>query len=153
MAGIVLTKDTMEKLKKGLSNREKSRLLFERLEEAYDSGKLIYAKTRYDVAELCGFTNRKRGYTWVSKAVKDGKLIERFEEVGANGFAIYSYYLPSKVEPQVEVKQTEEVEQVEQVEEVKKNDITMTIEQGETTIKIENAERDTIVEIIKNIIK
>lgn len=72
--------------------------LYKKLKEVADSGELSLAKTRYDVASLMGYTRdeRKKGYNWVSRMIREGVLDEQLQEFDINNKAVNNYYLTGK---------------------------------------------------------
>ena len=92
---ILFTKETREKMEKGLNKRQRGKLRFERLKEASKNGELQKAKTRADVARLVGFTPEqyKTGYSWVMNMLIRKHLVERISGLGKNGRAEYEYTL------------------------------------------------------------
>lgn len=72
--------------------------LYNKLKEVADSGELSLAKTRYDVASLMGYTRdeRKKGYNWVSRMIREGVLDEQLQEFDINNKAVNNYYLTGK---------------------------------------------------------
>lgn len=90
---ITFTKETKDKMSKGLNKRQRGQLRFERLKEAEANGRLQKAKTRADVARLAGFTSDqyKTGYSWVMNMLTRKHLIEHISGMGKNGRAEYDY--------------------------------------------------------------
>lgn len=90
---ITFTKETKDKMSKGLNKRQRGQLRFERLKEAEANGRLQKAKTRADVARLAGFTSDqyKTGYSWVMNMLTRKHLIEHISGMGRNGRAEYDY--------------------------------------------------------------
>ena len=92
---VLFTKETREKMGKGLNKRQRGKLRFEKLKEAFENGELQKAKTRADVARLVGFTSEqyKTGYSWVMNMLTRKHLIERISGLSKNGRAEYEYTL------------------------------------------------------------
>lgn len=70
---ITFSKETQEKIKRGMSAQDKGRVLYGRLTEAADSGLLAQCKTRRDVAELVGYYGenlQRKGYSWISNLIR-----------------------------------------------------------------------------------
>lgn len=94
---LTFTKETKEKMEKGLNKRQRGKLRFERLQEAEKDGRLQKAKTRMDIARIAGFSDRqyKTGYSWVMNMLTRKHLIEHMVALGKNGRAEYEYSLGS----------------------------------------------------------
>lgn len=141
-----------------LSNQAKGELRKKRLAEVAQSGELQTAKTRNDVARLCGFgadQSRAVGYNWTSSMIKGGLLRETLVRKISARKSEYEYIylgdLPVKKTKTITVADT--APQFEVVEKPVENPTIMTIYHGETTLSIEGVSGDTIVEIVKSIIK
>lgn len=82
----------------GASSVKRGEQLYNKLKELSESGELSLAKTRYDVASLMGYTRdeRKKGYTWVSRMIREGVLDEQLQEFDINNKAVNNYYLTGK---------------------------------------------------------
>ena len=92
---LTFTKETKDKMEKGLNKRERGRLRFEKLKEAEANGKLQKAKTRMEVAQLAGFSEKqyKTGYSWVMNMLTRKHLIEHISGRFPNGRAEYEYHI------------------------------------------------------------
>lgn len=141
-----------------LTNQAKGELRKKRLAEVAQSGELQTAKTRNDVARLCGFgTDQSRavGYNWASSMIKGGLLRETLVRKVSPRKAEYEYTylgnLPVKKTKTITVSDT--APQFEVVEKPVENSAVITIYHGETTLAIEGVGGDTVVEIVKSIIK
>ena len=89
---LIFTKETKEKMEKGLSPQRKGKLRWEKLKEAEANGLLQEAKTRTDIGKIVGIENYKTAYSWVSSMIGKKALIETV--VGFDGLrAIYEYRL------------------------------------------------------------
>lgn len=95
---ILFTKETKEKMERGLSAREIGRLRWERLEELYNSGELQKVKNRRELIEAVGFTpqQKHRGYTWVCNLI-NRKHLEEISTGVDNGKIEYQYFLTGKL--------------------------------------------------------
>lgn len=82
----------------GASSVKRGEQLYNKLKELSESGELSLAKTRYDVASLMGYTRdeRKKGYNWVSRMIREGVLDEQLQEFDINNKAVNNYYLTGK---------------------------------------------------------
>lgn len=92
---IIFKKETKEKMEKELNRLQRGKLRWEKLKEAEKEGKLNMAKTRYEVANLVGFTSgeRDRGYNWVTGKIRSGQLKETIHKLGEYGRMEYEYYI------------------------------------------------------------
>lgn len=93
---ITFTKETLAKIKRGMSAQEKGKVLYERLCEASDNGLLAQCKTRRDVSELVGYTGetkqqRQRGYSWITNLIRRKNVSEVLVAPGE-----YQYFLGPK---------------------------------------------------------
>lgn len=89
------TKKTKEAMHRGMSVREKGRVLFSRLEELDKDGTLSKATSRADVARLVGYSEEraKAGYSWVSNLIRRGHLTETIREWTPSGKMVAEYHL------------------------------------------------------------
>lgn len=162
---LTFTKDTKNKMAKGLNRRQQGKLRFERLKEAEENGLLQKAKTRTEVAELAGFTREqyKTGYSWVTNMLIRKHLIERISGMGINGRAEYEYHLGSepdysnrgaakaraKINKQPEVV----VDSVETKPQAIASVAKLEIVRGDLSIKIEFANDTNVIELVKQLLK
>lgn len=91
---ITFRKETKDKMKKGMTIREKGRVLFDRLKELEEDGTLSKAKNRADIARLVGYPEErsKAGYAWVSNLIRRGHLSEIIQEWTPSGKMIAEYH-------------------------------------------------------------
>ena len=171
---VVITEDTMNKAQKKLTNRRKGELRLQRLRELSESGKLAMIKSRADLAMAVGFTYDQRfkgGSQWVVYNVKKGIIRESLVGYTNHGTAEYEYHFVEpdtiKKAPRKNAKKTvEKSEPNTLVDKIPTPIITdtsasevqvlagpqvLTVYKGETTITLENVDKDTAVEIIKSI--
>lgn len=85
---LTLTKETKEKMEKPLSSMERGKLTWGKIVEAEKAGRLQRAKDRNDIASIAGYTDKARGYAWVSSLIKQGGAI--IETVYAPGEYTYA---------------------------------------------------------------
>ena len=92
---ILFTKETREKMEKGLNSRQKGKLRWEKLKEAEANGRLGMAKSRYDLGRLVGYSeaDRKKGYQWACNMIQRGHIKEHIYEFDSYGRAVYEYHL------------------------------------------------------------
>lgn len=95
-ARVTFTKETLNKMEKGLTRTERGELRFKRLKELEDSGKLSKATSRLDIVRMMGFTDDRTygtGYNWVSNLVRRGKLSETLMSTGPMGKMEFEYHI------------------------------------------------------------
>lgn len=166
---LTFTKETKDKISKGLNRRQQGKLRFEKLKEAEENGLLQKAKTRIEVAQLAGFTREqyKTGYSWVSNMLIRKHLIERISGIGMNGRAEYEYHLGS--DPDYEMKgviasrkkNNKEAEEVivmntripEPKPQVLASAIKMEITKGNLSIKVDITDSNIALDLIKQLLK
>lgn len=85
---LTLTKETKEKMEKPLSAMERGKLMWAKIVEAERDGRLQQAKYRNDIASIAGYTDKKRGYSWVSNMIKRGAIRETIYAPGEYTYAI-----------------------------------------------------------------
>lgn len=159
-ARVVLTDKTKKEMNKELTKHYKGALLARRLKEVAENGKLSQARTRFDVARLVGYTEGQRasGYAWVKRMIKIGVLSETLDGLNEYGKANYQFFYNGV---KTEHKKEQPVETIEVAETPIETKVTMettdkttlTLYHGETTLAIEGVGGDTIVEIVKTIVK
>lgn len=168
----IFSQETRDKIKKGLSNREKGRIRFEKLKELDETGVLAEANTRPDVATLIGYTKEqwKQGYSWVTNMIARGYLSETIVGFSPSGRGEYEYhmtglepdydykrsgnYKPHKVDA---VKPKEELEKIkiwtDEAKNIVKDNYAIIISKNGVDIKIELDSKDKVIEIIKDLVK
>lgn len=152
---LTISKETIMKAQEPLHNYKRSELYMKNLEALAESGKLAMVRTRAELAEAIGFPYSRRangGSQWVRRAIEKGVLQEQTMSYKSNGRAEYEYHLlnpkAKSVAPPVN---PPILDGVENKVEVVAQPQTLTIYKGETTITLENIDKDTAVEIIKSI--
>lgn len=162
---LTFTKDTKNKMTKGLNRRQQGKLRFERLKEAEANGLLQKAKTRSEVAQLAGFTREqyKTGHSWVSNMLVRKHLIERISGMGMNGRAEYEYHLGSepdysnhnaaKARAKINKQPKVVVDNVETKPKVIASVAKLEIVRGDLSIKIEFANDTNVIELVKQLLK
>lgn len=88
-------KETKEAMDKPMSVRAKGKVLFARLEELDKDGTLSKAQSRADVARLVGYPKEraKAGYAWVSNLIRRGHITETIRGYSPSGVADCEYHL------------------------------------------------------------
>lgn len=109
---ITFTKETKEKMRKRLSNREKGKLRYDRIKELEDQGLLVKASNRKDIARMGGYTSQqnKQGASWVSNLIKSGYLTETLLGRSSNGKKLFEYHMTDKTPSYGRRKTTEQAE-------------------------------------------
>ena len=92
---ITFRKEPKEAMDKPMSVRAKGKVLFARLEELEKDGTLSKAETRADVARLVGYSHEraKAGYSWVSNLISRRHINETIREYTPSGRAVCEYHL------------------------------------------------------------
>ena len=100
-ARVIFSKETKEKMEKGLTRKERNELRLKRLKELDASGELIKATSRLEVSRLMGFNERKygAGYSWISKLVRDGYLKETLLLTSQSGRPEFEYRIARGARP------------------------------------------------------
>ena len=95
---LIFSKETKKKMDKSLNALELGKLRFNRLKELQEDGKLGYAKNRYELAKLLGFTDqqKKKGYQWVSNNIRRQHVIERVVGINKKGKMEFEYSVGSE---------------------------------------------------------
>lgn len=80
---------------RSLSTHGKREVLWKRLKELSDNGKLSMCKSRKEVARMVGYTadREQTGYLWVSGMIRQGKLKETVMGIDNRGYMEYDYKL------------------------------------------------------------
>lgn len=89
---LIFTKETKEKLDKGISAQAKGKLRWEKLKEAENNGTLQQARSRIDVGKIVGLDNDKTAYSWVSGLIHKKAIVETLDSF-ENNKAVYTYHL------------------------------------------------------------
>lgn len=90
---LIFSRETKEKMNKGLDALELGKLRFNKLKELEENGRLGQARNRYELARLLGFTEqqKKKGYQWVSNNVRRQHIIERVTGINKKGKMEFEY--------------------------------------------------------------
>lgn len=89
---LIFTKETKEKIDKGISAQAKGKLRWEKLKEAENNGTLQQARSRIDVGKIVGLDNDKTAYSWVSGLIHKKAIVETLDSF-ENNKAVYTYHL------------------------------------------------------------
>lgn len=95
-ARVIFRKETLNAMNKPLGRQEKGVLLYNKLKELDEKGYLSQAKSRVDVARMCGYTNYKSGWAWVANMVRKGSLKEILVGKTPDGKNEYEYHIGSR---------------------------------------------------------
>ena len=89
---LIFTKETKEKIDKGISPQTKGKLRWDKLKEAENNGVLQQAKNRIDIGKIVGLENDKTAYSWVSGLISKKAIIETLDGF-ENNKPVYTYHL------------------------------------------------------------
>ena len=95
-ARVIFSKKTKEEMNRPLGRQAKGVILYNKLKELDESGRLSLARNKYEVARLCGYTNEKNGWNWVANLVKRGTLTETAIGYLPNGKMEYEYHIGNR---------------------------------------------------------
>lgn len=100
---LTFTKETKDKMEKGISHFRKGELRWQKLQELEDTGKLSKARNRRDITSMMGLgTGYGAPYTWVSNMISRGSVKETLLGFGKDGRPEYEYHLTNKNKPNYE---------------------------------------------------
>mgnify|MGYP007022363187 CR=1 FL=1 len=162
------TKKTQDKMKKGMSVREKGKILFARLQELEEDGTLSKAKSRADVARLVGYPEEraKAGYAWVSNLIRRGHVSETIQEWTPSGKMVAEYHITGsapdygyeeakrrKAKKEKIASEWVKLMPMREVEEKKPTNIKIEITRGDMSIKVEMDNHEEASKLITTIMK
>lgn len=99
-ARVILTKETKEKMEKGISHFRKGELRWQKLQELEDTGKLGKARNRQDITSMMGLgTGYGAPYTWLSNMISRGSIKEILLGFDKNSRPEYEYHLTNTNRP------------------------------------------------------
>ena len=100
---LTFTKETKEKMEKGISHFKKGELRWQKLQELEDTGKLSKARNRQDITSMMGLgTGYGAAYTWVSNMINRGSISEVLLGFDKNNSPEYEYHLTNENRPNYE---------------------------------------------------
>lgn len=100
---LAFTKETKEKMKKGISHYKKGELRWQKLQELENTGKLSKARNRRDITSMMGLgTGYGAPYTWVSNMISRGSIKEILLGFDKNERPEYEYHLTNVNRPNYE---------------------------------------------------
>lgn len=89
---LTFTKETKEKMNRGLNHFQVGELRWKKLEECKANGKLDKARNRMDIVEMLGFPRDYNAvYSWIANQISRGYLRETLTGYGKNGRMEYEY--------------------------------------------------------------
>lgn len=164
---LTFTKETKEKMEKGINHFKKGELRWQKLQELEDTGKLSKARNRQDITSMMGLgTGYGAPYTWLSHMISRGSIKEVLLGFDRNKRPEYEYHLtntnrpnyekygkanrPKPIIPSVE-KDIETTDKTIRVCPETCDKVKATIKYGELTIEIESIDRSMIEHIIKTL--
>lgn len=102
-ARVILTKETKEKMEKGISHFRKGELRWQKLQELESTGKLSKARNRQDITSMMGLgTGYGAPYTWLSNMISRGSIKEILLGFDKNQRPEYEYHLTNDNRPNYE---------------------------------------------------
>lgn len=102
-ARVILTKETKEKMEKGISQFRKGELRWQKLQELESTGKLSKARNRQDITSMMGLgTGYGAPYTWLSNMISRGSIKEILLGFDKNQRPEYEYHLTNNNRPNYE---------------------------------------------------
>lgn len=95
---LLFSKETQQKLEQELTIREKSKLRWQKLKEAAESGVLDKARNRFEVANIAGYTGveEQKGYAWVANLIRRGHLKEHIYGQNKWGKMEFEYHIATE---------------------------------------------------------
>lgn len=100
---LTFTKETKEKMEKGISQFKKGELRWKKLQELEDTGKLSKARNRQDIISMMGLgTGYGAPYTWLSHMIVRGSIKEILLGFDKNDRPEYEYHLTNENRPNYE---------------------------------------------------
>lgn len=100
---LTFTKETKEKMEKGITHFKKGELRWQKLQELEDTGKLSKARSRQDITSMMGLgTGYGAPYTWLSHMISRGSVKEILLGFDKNSRPEYEYHLTNENRPNYE---------------------------------------------------
>lgn len=100
---LTFTKETKDKMEKGISQFRKGELRWQKLQELENTGKLSKARNRQDITNMMGLgTGYGAPYTWLSHMISRGSIKEILLGFDKNDRPEYEYHLTNKNKPNYE---------------------------------------------------
>ena len=148
---LTFTKEFKEKTMKGLSRRRIGELRWEKLLKLDEEGALQSVHNRREIGALVGITQPKMYHAWVSSLIKKGRLSETLRGF-ENGKSVFEYHIESRATTTMPEKKKSVMNverQVVQEAEEQTPTVTITVTLANSIVKIEGADVNTAVEVIK----
>ena len=100
---LTFTKETKDKMEKGISQFRKGELRWQKLQELENTGKLSKARNRQDITSMMGLgTGYGAPYTWLSNMISRGSIKEILLGFDKNERPEYEYHLTNENKPNYE---------------------------------------------------
>ena len=100
---LTFTKETKDKMEKGINQFRKGELRWQKLQELEDTGKLSKARNRQDITSMMGLgTGYGAPYTWLSNMINRGSIKEILLGFDKNERPEYEYHLTNENRPNYE---------------------------------------------------
>ena len=149
---VTFTEAFKEKTSEKLTNKALGELRKKELIKADSDGRLMAAKTRWDVARIGGFDGEKRrvaGLGWVGRMVNQGLLSETLIGVSRDGVSEFEYHLKGL---QPKDKPTSKPKEIEVVKEPAKVKLAMSLIHGDNEVRfdVEGVDVAFVTDIVKN---
>ena len=97
---LTFSKETKEKMEKGINHFKKGELRWQKLQELEDTGKLSKARNRQDITSMMGLgTGYGAAYTWLSHMISRGSIKEILLGFDKNERPEYEYHLTNENRP------------------------------------------------------
>lgn len=145
---LTFTNEFKERAAKGLSRRQIGELRWKKILELDEQGVLQNVHNRKQFGALVGITKPKTYHQWVAGLIKSGKISETLRGF-ENNKAVLEYHVEST--PTVQKKKPVMNVEKQVVQEVEKqtSTATITVTFANSIVKIEGADANIAVEIIK----
>lgn len=161
---LTFSKETKDKMEKGISHYKKGELRWQKLQELEDTGKLGKARNRQDITSMMGLgTGYGAAYAWLSKMISRGSIKEILLGFDKNERPEYEYHLTNENRPNYEKygkankpkpvieKSPVQPNKPVQVCQNTCGKVKATIKYGELTIEIESIDSSVIERIVETL--
>ena len=145
---LTFTNEFKEKAAKGLSRRRIGELRWERLLKFDEQGALQGVHNRKQLGALVGVTSPKAYHQWIAGLIKKGRLSETLRGF-ENNKAVLEYHIESRTTAPKKKPVMNVEKPIMQETEKQTSTVTITVTFANSIIKIEGADVNTAVEIIK----
>lgn len=171
---IIFTKETQDKMNRGLNKKQLGALKWERLTKLYESGELQKMRNRSEVAKAIGYTDAQKelGYGWVANMVNRHYLDEVHVGFDKNNKPEYQYFLtknkpnygphrkksnkssgkiPAANTPKPMDKPAEQI--ILSRASVETTCTKVTITRGDVVITMDNVDPETLIKIVMGVVR